>query len=536
LSTKRGRWRIAATAIAAAVAMALTGCGTGSGNPTGAAGGEHTYIEAIAQDPNGFNPNFAGGPIPVRFGFMILGTLVEMDDQYQVSPGIVDSWDFSEDGLTVTLHLRNDVKWHDGEPFTSADVVFDFQEIFPLQGQFGKPLAANVDSIEAPDDYTVVIKQKAPYGPFLESLSQLAVVPKHIYEGTDYATNPANMAPIGTGPMKFESFEPGAQVVLVKNPDWWGGDAAVDRAVFPVMTDPAARALALQNGEIDSAILDPSAHDQIATNSDLELMTKGFFRQAVTVTFNAQLPELSSPELRALVFSAIDRNAITEKALNGLGDPATSFFPDTMSWAKADDVDFDKTFPRDVDAINQGLDAAGYPKGSDGTRFTLDVRYIESLSDVAAAAEVIKSSLADVGIGVNLVGSADPVWQDAVYTQHDFGLALLRSTVSADPSMGITRWLTTNPDGVTKLVNGSGVSDPALDAAAEAALDTADRTERAAQFKIVQERAEALIFWAPLSWSNGANPTVNIARWSHIADGTGQTNNPPWATMEWIGG
>jgi len=525
---------------AAAAALALAACAPGGApDPTASAPAddvERVYIEALAQDPNGFNPSFQGGPIPVRLGFMVLGTLVQMTSDYELMPGIAESWDISEDGLTIQLNIREGVTWHDGEPFTTDDVIFNFQEIYPLQAQFGKPLAAAIDSYETPDDSTVILHMNSVYGPFLEALSQLVVTPKHIYEGTDYLTNPANLAPIGVGPMKFESFEPGAQVVLVANDDYWDGRTEVDRAIFPVMTDPAARALALQNGELDSAVVDPSAQAQLASNPDLQIMERGFFQQTVAVTFNDRLPELATPELRAAVFSAIDREAVTELALNGIGSPAQAFFPDSLAWAKSPKVDFSKSFPRDLPAIEKALDSAGYPRGADGTRFSLDVRYIESLSDVAAAAEVVQANLAEVGIAVNLVGSADPVFQDEVYVNHNFGLSLLRNTVSADPSLGITRWLTTNPTGDTKLVNGSTVSDAELDAAAAAARTTLDRADRAEQFHIVQERAEQLIFWAPISWSNGSNNTVNTSRWSNLADGTTQTNNPPWQEMTWIGG
>ncbi|QEW01113.1 hypothetical protein F6J84_14085 [Microbacterium caowuchunii] len=525
---------IAAVGVTAAM-LALAACSGGgdSSAPAPADDVERVYIEAVSADPTSLNPQFAGGPIPLRFGFSVLGTLVELNDGYEIMPGLAKSWEFSEDGSTVTLELEEGVLWHDGEPFTSEDVKFNFEEIMPLQ-TFGKPLSASIASIDTPDETTVVLNLANQYGPFLAALSQQALVPKHIYEGTDYVTNPANMAPIGTGPLMFESFSPGEQIVLVKNPDWWRGDFEVDRAIYPVMTDPNARMMALQSGELDAAVVDPSQQDQVEASDSLELVLRGALPQMVNAGFNASLPELSTPELRSLVFAAIDREAIVDLSLHGLGEAATTVFPEGMTWAVDNSVDFDKSFERDIDAINAGLDAAGYPVGPDGTRFTLDIRYISALSDVAAAAEVVKSSLQDVGIGANLLGTAEPVFMESVFAQSDFGIMLMRSVAGADPSIGVVRWLTCNPNRIP-VSNPSGVCDEQLDQAATAALATLDQDERAAQFRTLQQRAVASAHWLPLAWTHGSNYTVSSVRWEGLTDAVGQTNNPPWTHMTWVG-
>jgi peptide/nickel transport system substrate-binding protein len=515
---------------AAAAVVILPACGQGGG---GAGESERVYVEAISEDPTSMNPQFAGGPIPLRFGFTILGSLVEVTDEYEIRPGLAREWEFGDDASTVTFYLEEGVEWHDGEPFTAEDVAFNFEEIMPLQ-TFGGPLTATIDSIETPDEHTVVLHLGEQYGPFLEALSQQALVPKHLYEGTDYVTNPANMAPVGTGPMMFDSYSPGDEVVLVRNPNWWRGETEVDRAIYPIMSDVNTRTLSLLNGELDAAVVDPAQQDEVASHPDLHLMERGAFRQMIAMTFNSLLPELEDPEVRALVFAAIDREAVARLGLSGLGEPAETFYPDTIDWAQHPGVSFSEDFPRDIDAINAGLDAAGYPVQADGHRFSLDVRYISALSEAAAVAEIIQSSLDEVNIGVNLLGTAEPVWLEAVFEESDFGMFILRNTVGADPSIGLTRWVTCNPDRIA-LNNGSGVCDDELDAAARAALSMIDRDERAAEFHTVQERLREEIFWAPLAWTNGSNYTVNTSRWANLDDGSGQTNNVPWAAMQWVG-
>lgn len=528
----RTGWRAPAAVGAVAAVLAATAC-TGTGADPAADGGERVYIEALGEDPSGMNPQFAGGPVPLRFGFAVLGTLVEVNDRYEIEPGLAEAWEVSDDGTQITLDIRDGVEWHDGEPFTVDDVIFNVEEIMPLQ-TFGKPLTDSIAEISAPDDDTVVLELASQYGPFFEALSQQTLVPKHLYEGTDYVTNPANMAPVGTGPMMFESYEPGSEVVLVKNPNWWRGETEVDRAIYPVISDVNARTMALLAGEIDAAVIDPAQQDQVEADPDLTLTERGVFRQTIPVTFNAELPELESPEVRAALFAAIDRDAVADLALGGLAEPANRIFPDTLEWALADDVDYDASFPRDVEAIGAALDEAGFPEGDDGWRFTLDLRYIAALSDVGAVAEVVKSSLEEVGVQVNLLGTAEPVYMETVFQTGDFGLMLLRNTVGADPSIGLTRWLTCNPER-RPVSNASGICDDELDAAANEALSTVDRDARAEALRTVQQRAAELVHWMPLAWTNGSNYTVSTARWAGLDAGDGQTNTPKWADLRWNG-
>ncbi|GAA1696458.1 ABC transporter substrate-binding protein [Microbacterium sediminicola] len=510
-----------------ASAMMLSGC-AGGGADTGA---EAVYIEAIQDDPVSMNPAIASSPTVQRLGEAMLDPLVGITSDFVIFPSLAQEWEWSDDARMLTLHLAEGVTWHDGEPFTSADVVFNFEEIMPLQ-TYAPAMLAVIDSVEATDDHTVVLELNGEYGPFMQTLALQYMLPKHIYEGTDPTTNPANMAPIGTGPMMFDHFSSGEEVVLVKNPNYFRGEVQVDRAVYPIMPDDNTRTLALIAGEIDQAEIPASQQDQIAEHPELVHRTTGYFPQGIILQMNAVSEPLSDVDVRAAVFAAINRDEITEVALKGLGEPAQGFFPPSLSWAVNEDVNFDEDFPGDIDAINAALDGAGYPVGEDGTRFTLDVKYISTLTDTADAAEQIKAMLADVGVGVNLEGVTSAIFIEQIYTESNFDLALLRTTVSADPSLGIARWYVCNPDRMGAR-NPSGICDAQIDAAAEGALLTIDQDARGDFFKEMQQRSEELIFDAPLAWTNASFPTVNTAKWNGLVDPDPDTASTDinWLTM-----
>ncbi|WP_188754478.1 ABC transporter substrate-binding protein [Microbacterium album] len=524
--------RMAALAVGAVALLGIAGC-TGGGGGGGGEGQERVFIQAIGSEPDSFNAQVTSGLAATMFSGQLFDTLVRVSDRYEITPGLAETWELAEDGLTLTLNLRDDVSWHDGEPFTAEDVKFNLEEIVELQ-TFGAPLAQRVDTVEVVDDHTAVVHLSEPYGPLLETLGIQFMIPKHIYEGTDYVTNPANMEPVGTGPMMFESYSSGEQVVFVRNPDYWEGEVNADRVVYPIMTDPNSRALALFAGEVDKAEIEPSQQDRVAQEDNLELITRGVFPQLISAMFNAQSEYLQDPEVRALVFAALDREAITERALSGLGEPATGFFPEALDWARDTSIDFDRDFPHDIDAINAGLDAAGFPVQADGFRFTLNVQYIQSLAEVGATAELAKSQLAEVGINVDLHGSASPVFTERVYTTSDFDLAFLRSTIGADPSIGVARWYTCN-ERRAAASNPSGICDPEIDAAAAAAVETVDRETRAEHFRALQQRARELIYYAPVAWFNGAFPTVNTSRWDGLLDVPPGNSMTPWLTMSFKG-
>jgi peptide/nickel transport system substrate-binding protein len=185
----------------------------------------------------------------------IYESLLRFNEALEPQPSLAQSWEVSEDGTVYTFTLQENVTWHDGEPFSADDVVFSLDVFLREVHPRWRPIVNNqVETIEKVDDNTVRLTLKQPFGPLLLAMETASapIVPKHIYEGTDYASNPMNNTPIGTGPFKFQEWNRGSYVHLVKNEDYWmEGRPYLDEIYWRFIPDAAARAVAYETGDVD---------------------------------------------------------------------------------------------------------------------------------------------------------------------------------------------------------------------------------------------------------------------------------------------
>jgi peptide/nickel transport system substrate-binding protein len=157
-------------------------------------------------------------------GGQIYQSLLTYGTDLKPLPSLAKSWAISDDGLTYTFTLQDNVKWHDGKPFSADDVVFTADKFLREAHPRWRLIATTyVESITAPAPNQVVFKLKTPFSAFISAfeLSSFPIIPKHLYEGTDYRTNPANQTPIGTGPFKLKEWKRGSYIHLVRNEDYW---------------------------------------------------------------------------------------------------------------------------------------------------------------------------------------------------------------------------------------------------------------------------------------------------------------------------
>lgn len=357
----------------------------------------------------------------------IYSALLEYDFDTNPKPSLAKSWDVSDDLLTYTFHLVDNATWFDGVPFTSADVKFSFEEIIiPLHPEGA--IFEVVESIETPDDYTVVFKLKHPYVPILKFLGHRpsAILPKHIYEGTDILKNPHNFEnPIGTGPFKLEEWVRGDHLILVRNENYWKqGLPYLDRIIYRIIPDITSALLALENGEIgyifenEVPLIDI---DRLRQISGITVLAKGGEMSPAVVTFGFNLRREITGNLKvrqamahAVNLTLINELATAGKAMipNGPVHPVSPFYnPDVTK------------YEYDIDKANKLLDEAGYPKDASGTRFSLTFVTRANYPDWVKPGEILRDQLKRVGITIVMLPLDAAAYYPRVYEKWDFDIA-----------------------------------------------------------------------------------------------------------------
>ncbi len=410
------------------------------------------------------------GPTQMVAG-QIYESLLRYDTDLNPMPSLAKAWTISDDGLTYTFTLQDGVLWHDDTPFTSADVVFSVDVFLRETHPRLRASLAHVDSITAPDDTTVVFTLKQPFGPFLGvfEVGTMPMIPKHIYEGTDYANNPANNTPIGTGPFKFDTWERGSHIHLVKNENYYlDGKPYLDEIYYQVIPDAASRAVAFETGKIDLLpggsvenfdIPRLTAMDNVcSTNEGWE-----FFGPLSWMWMNMHEGPMTDKNLRKAVMHALDRDFARDALWNGNGKVATSPISSVTRFYDADVPDTSY----DPDKAKDYLAQSGY----DGeTLRILPLPYGETWQRWA---EAVRQNLSEVGIKSEIVATDVAGWNQKTGAW-DFDLGFTYLYQYGDPALGVARtYVSSNIAKGSPWNNVSGYVNPEVDKLfAEAAVQT----------------------------------------------------------------
>ena len=377
-------------------------------------------------------------------GSKIVEPLVDLDDQGRPVGVLATAWKTSADGKTITFNLRENVKWHDGKPFTSADVQYTAMELWKKYLNYGSTLQKSLQAVDTPDPLTAVFQysEPMPLDLLLRALPDLGyIAPKHIYEGTNILENPANIEPIGTGPFKFVKYERGQYIIAERNPDYWRkGFPYLDRIVWKFIPDKTAAAMALETGSVDLSAytsLTLSDINRLREHKDFNVSTKGNEGNAVqnTVEFNFRRKELADIRVRRAIIHAINTDFFIENLLYGFGKRGQGPIPQSSDFfvAGAPDLKYD------VALANKLLDEAGYPR-TNGQRFKLRLLPAPWGEDVSSFATFIQQSLTEVGIQVEIVPRDAAGFLSDVYRDWNFDLATGRHQYRSDPAVSTTVW------------------------------------------------------------------------------------------------
>jgi peptide/nickel transport system substrate-binding protein len=429
-----------------------------------------TLVSAITGNPpdlmSGIGTNLLTGTI----GGQVYDMLVTVDRSMTVQPGLAKSWEISPDGLRYTFKLRENVKWHDGKPFSATDVAYSFLEINRKYNPIAAAAFRDITRIETPDPSTVVIHIARPdpaFFPWAFAHPAGHVFPKHIYGGTDPRSNPANFKPIGTGPFIFKEWVRGSHISLERNRNYFDADRVyLDRLIFQIMPEATARQLALERGDVDHLpyfSLAPSSVQPLSKRDDIEVIDTA--RPAlgeIIMFFNLRNEPLSKKEVRHAIAFGIDRGTLVKLALSGRGKVATGPIRSDNPPFYTGDV---PKYPRDVARANALLDKAGYPRKGGGSRMTLRLSYEGSGEggSLQSAAEIMREQLREIGINLQLVPSDPASWQQTAFIKWDFDMTMGSFLTGPDPKIGVSRLYLTEFIVRRNASNLMGYSNPTVD-------------------------------------------------------------------------
>lgn len=316
-----------------------------------------------AEEPDTLNPYVATLNTSFKVMYGVFDPLVNFDKDLNLIPGLAESWSVSSDGLIYTFKLRKGVKWHDGQPFTAADVVATWKVVMdPKFGAFFTSGFDKITAIDTPDDYTAVMKTSEPYAPFLNFVGGALISPKHLIDkGVESFKQEFGRRPIGTGPMKFVQWDSAQQIVLEKNPDYFLGAPKIDKIIFKIVPDTNTLVNQLTTGEIQMTdALGATEYEVVKKlpNSVTQLLT-GVNYMHIDLK---NVDHLKDKRVRQALDYATPKQQIVDQVLNGLAQvavadqsPISPFYNPAI-----------QPRPYDLDKAAALLTEAGFAKNSSG--------------------------------------------------------------------------------------------------------------------------------------------------------------------------
>jgi peptide/nickel transport system substrate-binding protein len=489
-------------------------------------------VVAADSEPRNLNPAIVASNGVFYVASKVIEPLAEMAyGGNGLVPRLATAWEGSPDGRSVRFTLREGVTWHDGKPFTSADVAFSALQVWkPLQN-LGRVVFKDLEAVDTPDARTAILRfaNPTPFQLIRNALPALtSVLPRHLYEGTDIAANPANTKLVGTGPFRFVEHRPGQFYRLERNPSYWEANRPfLDGIVYQVLPDRGAIAAALEANQIQLAAFSavPLADlERLAKVPGVKVIPEGYegITYQLTVEINHRRRELADPRVRRAIAHAIDRRFVVDTIFLGYAKPSNGPIPSfdkQFHLAQTGAPDFN------VARANELLDQAGFPRGANGTRFQLRLLPAPWFEQTRQFGDYLRQALRAVGIDAQIVNNDAAAHTRAVYTDHAFDLAVGSPVYRNDPAISTTILYQGGlPPGVP-FSNQYGYNSPAMNdliGKAAVAVDDAERTRLYNDFQKLAGEDVPLVHVAEFTFITVARDSVrNIA------------NNPRWATSHW---
>ncbi|MTI96215.1 MAG: hypothetical protein FH749_12185 [Firmicutes bacterium] len=416
------------------------------------------FSQAVVGEPTHLNPLLSGDRLVQEVAANIYEPLLTYDEEQQLAGVLAQSWSVSDDGLSWTVHLKEDVLWHDGEPFTASDVAFTFSELrrLELDGFTRRHGHDYLDTVTVANNHTVIFKLTKPFGPFVDYL-MIPVLPRHLlaednHALTDINDHPLNREPVGTGPWQLEDWQPGDYLQLERNTGYHQAPLPYLETIYYRFVENIDVALAaLVRGDVNMVGDVPAdkeaIYNQVSETHSLyapssgSYWSLGFNHRAGA--FGAQSNFWRNKSVRAAVAHAIDRQALVDTHLHGHGTILDSPIS-PASWAYAEDTpdyEFDPATAREL------LETAGWELTDDSgirarnvgsevpvwQRLELTLTYPSDNPLAEALVVDIEQYLEAVGFGVELHPLANSELLKDSIIPGDYHLALLNWALTAEP-------------------------------------------------------------------------------------------------------
>ncbi|KXG76503.1 glutathione ABC transporter substrate-binding protein [Thermotalea metallivorans] len=462
-------------------ALVVTGCGGQKPAEQGenAVPAKEEIVVAQGADAKSLDPHATNDQPSSRVMKQIYNTLVTANEDMEIVPGLAEKWE-QKDEKTWEFDIRKGVKFHNGEELKASDVKFTLERM--LKSDKVAHIVEAIESVEAPEDYKVVIKLKEPFGPILSHLSHTAASilnEKAVTEaGDNYGQNP-----VGTGPFKFSNWQAGDKIELVANEEYFEGAPAIKKVTFRNITEGTNRTIGLETGEVDIAYdIEPIDKDKVRNNEKLTLIEEPSLSLAY-IGFNVNKEPFNKKEVRQAINYAINRDDIITAVLNGAGEKAGAPIGPKV-FGHNPNI---KPYEYNVEKAKELMKQAGLEGGFKTTLWTNDnpVR--------VQIAQIIQAQLKEIGIDV------------AIETL-EWGSYLDR-TARGEHDMFILGWVTVTGDadyGMYALFHSSAkggagnrtfYENPQVDELLEKGRTSVDTSEREKAYfevqKIVVEEAPA---------------------------------------------
>ncbi|MBI4828724.1 MAG: peptide-binding protein [Nitrospinae bacterium] len=377
----------------------------------------------------------------------VFASLLTVDKDMNIIPGAAKRWEVSPDGLTLTFHLHDTIKWHDGVPFTAHDLVYQYQMMIHPDVPSGyKDVFMQMASAVAPDDHTFVVTFREPFAPALARLSGMTGLPRHLLKDVkpvDLIKSPLARNPVGTGPWIFEDWKTQSQITLRANPDYYDGRPWIGRSVTRVIPDMATQFLELKSGGIDMMDLRPLQHLKQTDSEYFKEKYRKYRYLANAYTYlgyNLKRPLFADKRVRQAISYAINKKEVIDGVLLGLGVEATGPFK-PGHWAHNPHV---KKYEYNPARAKELLAEAGWRDSDndgvldkDGKRFEFEILTNQGNAERAKTAEIIQQRLKAVGIEVKARPLEWSAFINNFVNTRDFDALILGWTLGLDPDQYI---------------------------------------------------------------------------------------------------